>query len=41
MITLALNIAALIFVAAVVLLFKALIPGALTSISDIFNRERR
>ena len=41
MITLALNLAALIFVVIVLLILKALIPAALVSISDIFTRERR
>ncbi len=40
MITLALNLAALIFIALVALLLKALIPAVGVSISDIFNRER-
>jgi hypothetical protein len=41
MITLALNLAALIFVVIVALILKALIPAAIVSIYDIFTRERR
>jgi hypothetical protein len=40
MFELALSIVGLIFLAAVALVLKALIPSAMVSISDIFDRER-
>jgi hypothetical protein len=40
MIELALSLVGLVFLVLVALILKALIPAAMVSISDIFNRER-
>jgi hypothetical protein len=40
MITLAINLAALIFVGIVALVLKALIPAVCVSLSDLFTKER-